>query len=297
MKIVITGATSFVGRSLTRKLNLCGHKCVPVIRPGRHDLFAVGEFLQVIELEMSEYGNLHEQTGDVDCLINLAWLGTRGDDRMDSKMQMESYQNTMNAIRSYQDGGCKCIFTAGSQAEYGAIDGYIKESDSLHPNTEYGKYKSELFYEASEFCKKNGIRLIEPRFFSLYGPGDYDKTMVVNILKKMRMNETCDLTMGIQNWDFLYIDDAVDGIVALMENETEEGAYNFASGDVRPLKKYIEEMKMITGSKSQLNFGAVPYPKTGMVSIMADISKLKRNTGWHAKTSFRAGIKAVLETI
>lgn len=53
---------------------------------------------------------------------------------------------------------------------------------------------------------------MEPRFFSLYGPYDFEGTLVMSTLKKLMGNEPCDLTKCIQQWDFLYIDDAIEAL-------------------------------------------------------------------------------------
>ncbi len=297
MRIVITGATSFIGKSLVRRLSLNGHDCTLIVRPGRsHGGEALPEG-HWIEMDMSAYGHMHEYTGDVDCVVNLAWPGTRGRDRMDAAMQEAGYRYTMDVVRSYAKGGCGLIVTAGSQAEYGVRNGVIHETDELIPNTEYGKYKAALFSDAFDICEKRNITLIEPRFFSLYGPGDYEETMIIDILKKMLLNARCDLTLGIQKWDYLYVDDAVEALVLLIEGKGSSGAYNFASGDVRQLRNYIDEMKQITGSRSELNYGAIQYPETGMVSFVADISKLKNTVKWEAKTSFEKGVRTVLASL
>ena len=74
----------------------------------------------------------------------------------------------------------------------------------------------------------------------------------------------------------------------------EDGAYNFGSGDIRPLKEFVMEMYKITNSKSQLLFGAIPYPQTGMVNVCPDISKLQTQTGWKAKIDFLQGIHKII---
>lgn len=63
------------------------------------------------------------------------------------------------------------------------------------------------------------MTLLEPRFFSLYGPNDYEGTMIISVLKKMLKDLSCDLTECIQIWDFLYIDDAIDALVILIEKQ------------------------------------------------------------------------------
>ncbi len=296
MRAVITGANSFIGRNLIKGLSNIGYECIAVVRNRENINLDKDSYSQIIELNMEDYSHIGSMVKDIDLLINLAWLGTRGEDRMNSDLQRRSYKYTMDAIRSFKNRRCSIVMTAGSQAEYGIVEGCIKETSIHKPNTEYGKFKLKLFNEAKDFCRGNDLKLIEPRFFSLYGPGDFKGTMIIDIMKKMLKNETCSLTEGVQMWDFLYINDAVEGIISLLKNDVESGAYNFASGDVRQLKDYIIEMKEVLGSKSRLDFGAIPYPKTGMVSIVADISKLL-GTGWYPKTSFGQGVKMIRRSL
>ena len=300
MKIVITGATGFVGRWLVKAISDKELECVAIIRPDQRLFVEADPLFRNIErysLEMIEYNRIGELIPDADCLINLSWAGSRGKDRMDHDMQEHNYLCSMGAINSMAKTACKCIVTAGSQAEYGHITGGITEKTIPQPNTEYGKYKLKLYEDASDYCEKYGIRFIEPRYFSLYGPHDTDRTMIISILKRMLHNMDCELTESVQMWDFLYIEDAMDALIKLINSDSCNGVYNFASGDCRALKEFIEEMKLVIGSTSNLVFGAVPYPSTGMVSIQPDISKLKATIGWNAKTTFEEGIRRVVESL
>ncbi|MCM1174366.1 MAG: NAD(P)-dependent oxidoreductase [Blautia sp.] len=294
--VVITGANGFIGKALIGRMCRGEYYVVAVVRQGEQDELA--EFVQkgvrIVENNMEEYAHLIKKIERCDIFISLAWDGTRGKTRDDAERQQKNYLYSMQALYAATDMGCKVFISAGSQAEYGNINGKISEDMPCHPVTEYGKWKFAFFRDASEHCKKNGIAFKEPRFFSLYGENDVETTMIIDILKKMLKNEPCELTECIQNWDYLYISDAVEGIMKLLEVKCDDGIYNFGSGDVRTLKDYVAEMYAVTHSESKLLFGAVPYPDTGMVSIWPDIHKLQK-IGWSVQVPFGVGIQKIID--
>ena len=293
--MVITGGTSFIG---SRLITACGASwdITAVVRPGtaRERL---PDGVRIVELNLSDYARLGELVGPCDCFVHLAWNGTRGASRMDAALQQANLDASLCGVRSMLAAGCGKIVTAGSQAEYGPHREQIAEDTPCAPNTEYGKAKLAFFEGASALCREVGVPLIEPRFFSLYGPGDFEGTMVISTLRNMRSGAACALTQGLQMWDFLYIDDAVRALAALCESDGADGVYNFGSGDTRQLRSFIEEMAQITGTNSQLLFGAVPYPETGMVSLWPNVSRLKQELGWTPQVSFAEGIRAILNSM
>ena len=296
MRIAVTGATSFIGSAFIKAAAAKGHSIAAVVRrssPKAAELRAM-ENVTVSELDMEEYDRLGETVGKTDCFVHFAWNGTRGLQRADEALQKSSYENSMAAVRSVIAAGCRKVVTAGSQAEYGNVHDMITEDTECRPNTMYGTYKLRFFTEANELCREKGIKLVEPRFFSLYGPGDFEGTLIMSMIRKMKNNEPCDLTECIQMWDFLYVSDAVEAVLRLCEKDSAEGVYNLGSGDVRQLRDYVEELYSIIGSSSELNYGAVPYPPTGMVSIYPSVAKTKAEAGEYAHTSFSEGIKTMI---
>lgn len=296
MHLVITGANSFIGTRLAAAAVRRGWQVTLVVRHAA-DVAAFAEHCRVVELTMADYASLGKAVEPCDCLVHLAWNGTRGAARMDTARQQQNAADSLCAVRAMLEAGCRRVVTAGSQAEYGPHSGQISETSECRPNTAYGIAKLDFYGQASALCRQYGAACIEPRFFSLYGPGDYPGTMVISILKDMLAGHPCRLTKAIQLWDFLYIDDAVEALAALCENTAPAGVYNFGSGDVRPLKEYILEMARITATDSKLLFGAVPYPATGMVSLWPDVHKLRSTLAWQPVTTFDAGIRAILKAL
>lgn len=297
-RIVVTGATSFIGINLINRLKK-DHQIIAVVRRDSSKISLLPKQIEVIYSDMAEYGCLAEKIqGNVDIFVHLAWEGTRGESRNDEGLQRKNYICSLEALKSAFCMHVSLFLSAGSQAEYGPWLSAEKldESCSTLPNTEYGKYKLLFCNEASRLCNGNFVRFIEPRFFSLYGPKDSDSTMIISILRKMLNNEDCELTECIQTWNFLYIDDAIDGLILLMQDAEAKGIYNFGNEESYPLRKYIEDMYIISKSKSKLKFGVVPYPQTGMVNINPDVERLK-NLGWQTKTSFSDGIVKVIRNL
>jgi nucleoside-diphosphate-sugar epimerase len=306
MKILLTGATSFIGLRLTERLISGGNEVAAVIRPNSPNRSRVENIfshypeknLIILESDMKHYSELpriiEKESFYPDFVVALSWNGTRGSDRNDYGMQRKNYLANMELLRSANAMGCSGFMTAGSQAEYGPGRLNVSEKDECRPNTEYGKWKLKLYEDASVFCKENGMRLIEPRLFSIYGEGDYEGTLIYTALRKMLEGEDCHFTESTQMWDYLYIDDLVEGLFSLIDGNAPSGAYNMGYGSPRPLKEFILEMARITDTKSKLNFGTVPYPATGPVDVSPDISKIRNTTGWYPKVTFSEGIRRII---
>jgi nucleoside-diphosphate-sugar epimerase len=299
-RAVVTGATSFIGVNLVQNLLRKGFDVTAVIRPQtvKNTLLPESAGIQYLELDLSDYRSLHEHLNETpDIYFSLAWNGTRGRDRDDYHLQSMNCRYSVQGLESILRTGCKKVITAGSQAQYGLYSERITEKTVEKPVTQYGIYKLKFYEEASALCAARGASLKEPRFFSLYGPRDSESTMIVSLIKSMLKGLPCNLTLGIQKWDFLYISDAIEALLCLARKPCEDGVYNLGSGISRPLKEYIYEIRDILGSKSDLIFGAVPYPSTGMVSTEPDISKIIDQTGWEPQIPFQKGIQEVIKAI
>ena len=109
-----------------------------------------------------------------------------------------------------------------------------------------------------------------------------------------------------QQWNFLYVQEAAQILVKLLLGKVPAGVYNVADfhnfrfkdtvagEDTRPLKSYIEEVYELCGRKGSYEFGYRPPNAEGCVSLMPDLTKLKKAIDFHQQVSFKEGI---LETI
>jgi nucleoside-diphosphate-sugar epimerase len=293
-KVLITGATSFIGRNLIKNLlEKQEYTVIALVRKASNsiELLPKNSKLRIIFLDMEDYQKLASVLSEpIDILIHLAWGGTRGSDRVNAQLQQDSYLYSMYLLNQAILLGCRTFIGAGSQAEYGITDQWINEEFICNPVTEYGKQKLNFYNDALKICRSLGLSYKEPRFFSLYGSDDSKETMILSVLINMLSNKECGLTECKQTWNFLNIQDAVDGIIKLLDVSIPDGAYNFGSDDTRPLKDFILEMKYIAQSTSELRFGIIPHNDTGSFGIHPKIDKLKAIAKWKPQIDFSQGI-------
>ena len=288
MKIIITGASSFIGKALIHALYKQGHDITAVSRscPAAGALPPIGVRFHCQTLSMAEYPMI---AGQYDAFIHLAWDGIRGQGRMNAELQANNVRYSMATLDAAVRTGCQQYMFAGSQAEYSVADASQTVSQTA-PAFTYGSSKLAFSTHASDFCASHHLRLTVPRLFSIYGENDYPGSLIISTLKRMLSNEDCPLTTCEQLWDYLYIDDAVDAMVSLLTHNGAEGVFDIGYGALKPLKSYILEMAAVTQTKSRLLFGAIPVTHITEIPRCSDLDAIRNATGWQPKTPFGEGI-------
>lgn len=297
MRILVTGATSFIGRNLVAELTGNGHDVTAVVRKksSKAEFLKKNKNISIIEANMDEYYTISNMCNtDIDAVVHLSWDGTSISDRDNEFIQKENFENSVCLLKEVIKLNCKKFIFIGSQFEYGVCNDEITEETACIPVIWYGREKLHFCRYAMKYCDENKISFIETRIFSVYGYGDNENKLINSLISKMYNNETCNLTLGIQKWDYLYIKDAVCAIRLLLEKKCSDGIYNLGSGDTRTLKSFIEEIKSCLNSKSELNYGAIPYPKSGMETFVPNIKKIQHEIGWKAEIPFSQGIQYII---
>lgn len=296
-KVVITGATGFIGLHLIQEFLKSNCEIYTVVRPkGKHtERIPKDEHIHVLPLPMDEYGELPNAIEQADYFYHLAWEGARAPLRDDGTVQKHNYTCAVEAFHAARNLGCSFFLGSGSQAEYGLTCGLIDEAYPCSPITEYGKQKLRACQTIGNLAMESGMNFIWTRIFSIFGPGDYPGTLVMQALEKMSRNEPVEMTQGTQLWDYLFVSDAARAMAAFPSAACCNGVYNIASGEYRPLRTFVEKMKEIIGSNSELHFGAVPYGTGGPVNLTPDPTKVKKALAWQPEVSFEAGIRKIIK--
>lgn len=296
-KVIVTGATGFIGVHLIQEWLKEKSDVFAIVRPGSKNIARIpkSDRVHILECEMSNYDMLVREIGNSDYFYHLAWEGARNPYRNDELIQKNNYNGALNAINAAQGMHCSFFLGSGSQAEYGIKNSLVTEESICTPDTAYGKEKLHACKDLKKIADMEGMRFIWTRIFSIYGQYDYPGTLIMSSIQKMKKNEPIDMTQGTQLWDYLHVKDAARAMLMFARSKCPNGIYNIASGDYRPLKEFIQIMKKISGSNSQLNFGAISLGEKKPSNLTPDISKIKNMLVWSPEISFENGILQMLK--
>lgn len=297
---VITGPTGAIGTALIRKLIRENVEVFAVVRPGSARMSAVPkhDLVHTVELDLSEIDNLPRKiSGQADVFFHLGWAGTVGDARNDMPVQIGNVNNTIAAVRAAAALGCKVFVGAGSQAEYGRVEGALKPETPCFPENGYGMAKLCAGQMSRVECKKLGIAHIWARVLSVYGPGDGQNSMISSVIRQLLAGKQPALTAGEQLWDYLYADDAASALYLSAERGVDGKLYVLGTGTVCPLREYVQILRDAIDPSLPLGFGQVAYSPVQVMHLQADITELQRDTGFVPRTAFADGIRKTIEWV
>jgi len=304
MRIVVTGATSFIGRAVVEELLEKRHQVFAAVRPdsaGRGELEAMqretGGQLTVLPVDLSACGTLDRHPaleGRADLWLHLGWEGSGSANRTNPEIQARNIGYALEALGAAARLGCTRFLFSGSQAEYGIADGLMREDSPCHPVSEYGKDKLEVCRRAGERAAELGITYLHARIFSVYGPGDHPWSLVSSCVDTFLKGGHMEFGACTQLWNYLYIKDAVRAITGLLLAKSPSGVYNVAGNDTRPLREFIGEIHRLCGGRGTFEYGKRPPNAEGVVSLNPDTGKLYRAANFQPRISFEEGIREMI---
>lgn len=298
-KIIITGPTGAIGNALIRLYLEQGYKVFAIVKPGsvRVNVLPKSERLIVVECDMTFYDRLLslQELYDAESWIHLAWAGTVGEARNDCKIQRLNVDCAVKAAQTAIEMSCKSFVFAGSQAEYGRVEGKLNKDVIPQPESQYGVAKLEAGRQTMELCKLANVKHIYCRILSVYGPYDGPNSMISATIRKLLCGETPLFTPAQQLWDYMYSGDAAKAISFLVQSGKTGTIYCLGSGIARPLEEYIHIIGSIVNPNAKLGIGELPYSDNQIMYLCADIEDLMKDTGYVPNTSFETGIQETLK--
>ncbi|MEQ2922047.1 NAD(P)-dependent oxidoreductase [Ruthenibacterium lactatiformans] len=297
-RAIVTGATGAVGTALIRELINSSIETLVFCREGskRNDQIPKHKLVRKKYCSLDDLADVQNDTGKTfDVFYHFGWEGTTGSARNDMYLQNRNVRYALDAVGAASRFGCKKFIGAGSQAEYGRVEGVLKPDTPAFPETGYGIAKLCAGQMTREYAHQLGMEHIWTRILSVYGPNDGAQSMVMSTIHKLQNGEVPQFTKGEQMWDYLYSGDAGRAFRLLGEKGVDGKIYVLGSGQAQPLAEYIKVIRNVVNPNGQIELGAIPYAPKQVMCLRADITELNKDTGFVPEMDFATGINKVLE--
>ena len=170
----------------------------------------------------------------------------------------------------------------------------LNRETPIKPFSAYGVTKFAAGKLSEILCNSLDMTFVWARILSVYGINDGANTLISYLIKCFKNNVSPVLTGCEQIWDYLYSDDAARAFRLLGQCQT-SGIYVIGGGRGLPLKSYVETIYKLVKPEVPLIFGGKPYAENQVMHLEADISDLKRDTGFEPQISFEEGISRILK--
>lgn len=288
MLIAITGATSMLGVATIKQCIQKNISVLAFVRKNSANIKRLPEssLVKLVECDLSEMADFDADGLSSDVFIHFGWAFTDKIGRNDVSKQLQNVQYTIDAVHLAKRLGCKKFVGAGSQAEYGTPNVPLKADTPVNPLIPYGVAKYAAGRLSAMECKKEGLEYNWVRILSIYGPHDNEGTLLKQLIYNAKNNIPMGLSGCEQIWDYLHEDDAGAAFVAVAEKGIDGKIYLLGSGVGRPLKEFVQDVIDVVNPEYKPEFGKYPYSPTQPMYLVADVSELKKDTGWEPNSSF-----------
>lgn len=259
-KILLTGATGFVGRQVMHTLLNESVELTTVVRKGKEGQIpnnsSISRIITTEDLFSESVEWWSETCANIDTVIHVAWYTEPGK-YLQSPKNLDCLTGTINFARGAVKSGVKRFVGVGTCFEYDLTLGVLSKDSPLKPTTPYASSKVATFVTLSEWLPLESVEFAWCRLFYLYGEGEDDRRLVPYLHKQLKDGKVAELTSGKQVRDFMDVKMAAKKIVEVSLSD-KSGAVNICSGEPITLRGLAEKIADEYGRKDLLKFGARP---------------------------------------
>ncbi|MEW6165112.1 MAG: NAD(P)-dependent oxidoreductase [Pseudomonadota bacterium] len=279
-KVLVTGASGFIGRALASGLQVRGWEVVPVgsaagdiARPETLTAFAQQDIAHVFHLAGKTFVPDSWDDPHAFCRTNILGM--------------------LNVLEYCRKGHIPVTYV--SAYVYGHPDSLpVGEENVVRPSNPYALSK-RLAEEICEFYSStHGLPVTTIRPFNVYGIGQTESFLIPSIIAQVLGNREEIVVKDLApKRDYVYLEDMVTALLATLGRAEGYRVYNIGSGVSLSVREVINVIQDIANTRKKIVSDNVAR-NNELMDVVADISKARAELGWNPAFSFRAGIEDII---
>jgi nucleoside-diphosphate-sugar epimerase len=267
LKVLITGASGFLGRTVVKLLS---HQGINTVVAGRSLPQGVSvHWHKLVEIA----GATH--------LLHFAWYAEHGK-YWTSPLNLRWIDATVRLVEAFCLGGGKQVVIAGTCAEYDWSYGYCNEANTpLNPGTLYGTAKDVTRRLVTSICAEHHVLCAWGRIFLPYGPGEDRRRLIPALIDVFEGKRAPFGVNATAFRDFLHIEDVADGFLTLLQVEA-TGVFNICSSQPVQIAEVVKLLAHSLNADPQIVLG-LNSERLGEPSLIVGDNKKVSSLGWRVK--------------
>jgi UDP-glucose 4-epimerase len=302
-RVLVTGASGFIGSHLTRRLVGDGAdvhaltSAVSSVYPTR--LVDLRDDIVLHEANLNDQGAMRALARVVrpEYVFHLGAYTHVGKswERIDECTQT-NVAGTVNLLRAIEDTGYRRLVFTGTSEIYGAVEVPFREDAAVEPGSPYAVSK----YAAERFCRMlqrgRGWPIVLLRPFNAYGPAQSPDRIIPEVIVRALEGRELQMTSGTQTREFNYVVDLVDGFVrAALTPGIEGELLNLGCGEEIPVADLATKILGLMGDPIKVKIGALPERPNEIPRMCSDSTKARELLGWDPAHTLDDGLRRTIE--
>lgn len=287
-KVIVTGATGFIGCHLIQRLIKENIEIYALCRPDSQNVKRLTGLrnCHIVYADWRNYEDmihkLHKNEFDV--FYHLAWEGASGERRSSYEVQVSNILFTCNMLNVASQIKCKKFVCTGTICENQVCE--INSKKQFMHSSYYLMAKKTAYHFARNICRECGLKLVWCTFYHPVGKYNKKEQLIANTIYKMLSDKELKFGNAREWFDIIAVQDLCEGLYLAGKYNLRKDRYFIGSGNPRILYSYLEEIREIIKPDADMQYGSLKTNDISMRKEWLEIRPFQIETGYIPKYSF-----------
>lgn len=299
-RVIITGATGFVGANLARRLLDDGHRVHLLVRPGHTAwrLDTIRTDVAIYEVELDDTAGLASVVAEIrpEWIFHLATHGAYSWQNDARRIVTTNILGTINLVEACLRTGFEAFVNTGSSSEYGAKSHAPAEDSWLEPNSVYAVAKASATLYCRHIARSAGVHMPTLRLYSVYGPYEEPNRLMPTLIIHGLRGVLPPLVNPDIARDYVYSVDVSEAFIRAATTPGQEpgAVYNVGSGQQTTLREVVDLARRELQIASEPDWGSMANRSWDTTTWVADNHAIRHELDWQPRHSFAEGFRKMV---